>query len=208
LRAPFQRALASESIHERYLQKPPQSRSTRTSCSRPRATTCAATSSQDLQDPSSGTISEDSAQLTKFHGVYPQDDRDLRAQRRKEGKEKAYIFMARVRVPGGVCTPKQWLAIDALSDSHANGTLKITNRQAFQFHGIIKGKPAGGDSRGEPGALDTLAACGDVNRNVMCNPNPHLSGLHAETLEIVRAVANTFRRTPGPTTSFGSTTRS
>ncbi len=143
---------------------------------------------QDLSDPSTGTISEDSAQLTKFHGVYPQDDRDLRNQRRKEGKEKAYIFMARVRVPGGVCTPKQWLTLDALADSHANGTLKITNRQAFQFHGILKGNLRPAIREVNRVLMDTLAACGDVVRNVMCNPNPHLSSLHAETLEIARAV--------------------
>jgi sulfite reductase (NADPH) hemoprotein beta-component len=143
----------------------------------------------DLQDTSTGTISEDSSQLTKFHGIYAQDDRDLRAQRRKEGKEKAYSFMARVRVPGGVCTPKQWLAMDAIADSRGNGTLKITNRQAFQLHGVIKGqlRPAIKEVNGA--LLDTLAACGDVNRNVMCNPNPHLSRLHAETLEIVKAVS-------------------
>ncbi len=107
---------------------------------------------RDLEDPSSGTITEESAQLTKFHGVYPQDDRDLRAQRRKEGKEKAFIFMARVRVPGGVCTPAQWLALDAIADSRGNGTLKITNRQSFQLHGIIKQQPASGPARGEQGA--------------------------------------------------------
>ena len=89
---------------------------------------------RDLEDETSGTISEDSAQLTKFHGIYPQDDRDLRAQRRKEGREKAYIFMARVRVPGGVCTPSQWLAMDAIADSHGNGTLKITNRPVSYTH--------------------------------------------------------------------------
>jgi sulfite reductase (NADPH) hemoprotein beta-component len=145
---------------------------------------------QDLLDTSSGTISEDSAQLTKFHGVYPQDDRDLRAQLRKEGKEKAYIFMARVRVPGGVCTPKQWLAMDAISDSHANGTLKITNRQSFQLHGVIKSRLRSALHEVNLALLDTLAACGDVNRNVMCNPNPHLSHLHGETLAIAKAVAD------------------
>jgi sulfite reductase (NADPH) hemoprotein beta-component len=144
---------------------------------------------QDLDDTTSGTITEDSGQLTKFHGIYPQDDRDLRAQRRKEGKEKAYIFMARIRVPGGVCTPKQWLAMDAIADARANGTLKITNRQAFQLHGVLKGNLRPAIKEVNDALLDTLAACGDVNRNVMCNPNPHLSQLHAETLEIVRAVA-------------------
>jgi sulfite reductase (NADPH) hemoprotein beta-component len=145
---------------------------------------------RDLEDASSGTITEDSAQLTKFHGIYPQDDRDLRAQRRKEGKEKAYIFMARIRVPGGVCTPKQWLAMDAIADSRGNGTLKITNRQAFQLHGVLKGNLRPAIHEVNLALLDTLAACGDVVRNVMCNPNPHLSGLHAETLGAAKAVAN------------------
>jgi len=90
---------------------------------------------QDIEDNSTGTVTEDSAQLLRFHGIYPQDDRDLRNQRRKEGKKKAFIFMARIRVSGGVCTPAQWLALD----SHTNGTLKITTRQVFQLHGILKG---------------------------------------------------------------------
>ncbi len=144
---------------------------------------------RDLEDASSGTITEDSAQLTKFHGIYPQDDRDLRAQRRKEGKEKAFIFMARIRVPGGVCCPEQWLAMDAIADKHGNGTLKITNRQAFQLHGVIKGELRPAIREVNQALLDTLAACGDVVRNVMCNPNPHLSALHAQTLEIVKSVS-------------------
>jgi len=144
----------------------------------------------DLADASTGTISEENAQLTKFHGVYAQDDRDLRAQRRKEGKEKAFSFMARVRVPGGVSTPAQWLAMDALSDSHGNGTLKITNRQAFQLHGILKGNLRSAIREVNRALLDTLAACGDVNRNVMCNPNPFLSRLHAETLAAARTLAD------------------
>lgn len=145
---------------------------------------------RDLKDESSGTITEESGQLSKFHGIYPQDDRDLRAQRRKEGKEKAYIFMARIRVPGGVCTPKQWIAMDAIADSRGNGTLKITNRQAFQLHGVLKGNLRSAIHEVNRALLDTLAACGDVNRNVMCNPNPHASHLHAATLEIAKAVAN------------------
>jgi sulfite reductase (NADPH) hemoprotein beta-component len=144
---------------------------------------------RDLEDESSGTITEESAQLTKFHGVYAQDDRDLRAERRREKREKAYIFMARIRVPGGVCTPAQWLAMDAIADTHANGTLKITNRQSFQLHGVLKGKLRPAIREVNRALLDTLAACGDVNRNVMCNPNPHLSHLHAEMLSIARAVA-------------------
>ena len=144
---------------------------------------------RDLGDASSATVTEDSSQLMKFHGIYAQDDRDLRAARRKEGREKAYIFMARIRVPGGICTPKQWLALDAIADSRGNGTLKITNRQSIQLHGVLKGNLRPAIREVNQALLDTLAACGDVNRNVMCNPNPHLSHLHAATLEIARAVA-------------------
>jgi sulfite reductase (NADPH) hemoprotein beta-component len=144
---------------------------------------------RDLEDASSGTITEDSAQLTKFHGIYPQDDRDLRAQRRKEGKEKAYIFMARVRIPGGVCTPAQWLALDAIAEKYGNSTLKITNRQAIQLHGVLKGGLRAAIREVNQALLDTLAACGDVVRNVMCNPNPYISSTHASTLEIAKAVS-------------------
>jgi len=145
---------------------------------------------RDLADHSTGAITEDSGQLTKFHGIYGQDDRDLRNQRRKEGKEKAFSFMARIRVPGGVCTPAQWVTLDALADSHANGTLKLTTRQAFQFHGILKGDLWRTINAVNRALLDTLAACGDVNRNVMCNPNPEQSALHAETLRITKAIAD------------------
>ncbi len=145
---------------------------------------------RDLADQSTGTITEDSGQLTKFHGIYAQDDRDLRNQRRKENKEKAFSFMARIRVPGGVCTPAQWLVLDQLADTHANGTLKITTRQAFQFHGILKGNLWSAINGVNRALLDTLAACGDVNRNVMCNPNPEQSALHAETLRLTKAISD------------------
>ncbi len=144
---------------------------------------------QDLANPATGTVTEESAQLTKFHGIYAQDDRDLRNQRRKEGREKAFSFMARIRVPGGVCTTQQWLALDALADSHANGTLKLTTRQAFQFHGILKGNLRATIKAINEQLLDTIAACGDVNRNVMCNPNPDISSLHRETLEVAKAIS-------------------
>jgi sulfite reductase (NADPH) hemoprotein beta-component len=144
---------------------------------------------RDLADRSTGSITEDSSQLTKFHGIYAQDDRDLRNVRRKEGKEKAFSFMARIRVPGGVCTPAQWIALDSLADTHANGTLKLTTRQAFQFHGILKENLWQTINQVNRSLLDTLAACGDVNRNVMCNPNPEQSSLHAETLRVTRALS-------------------
>ena len=146
---------------------------------------------RDLADPSTGTITEESNQLTKFHGIYGQDDRDLRNQRRKEGKEKAFIFMARVRVPGGVCRPEQWLVLDQLADTHGNGTLKLTTRQAFQFHGVVKSnlKPLIKQIN-VAAKLNTIAACGDINRNVMCNPNPDQSELHADVWKTAKALSD------------------
>lgn len=144
---------------------------------------------RDLADHSTGGITEESSQLTKFHGIYAQDDRDLRNQRRKEGKEKAFSFMARIRVPGGVCTPAQWIQLDSLADTHANGTLKLTTRQAFQFHGILKGNLWSTINGVNRALLDTIAACGDVNRNVMCNPNPERSELHAEVYRVTKAIS-------------------
>ena len=96
------------------------------------------TIAEGLADVATGAISEDDAQLTKFHGTYLQDDRDLRPERAKKKLEKAYSFMIRVRVPGGLTTPKQWLALDAIAGTYANGSLRLTTRQAFQFHGVIK----------------------------------------------------------------------
>jgi sulfite reductase (NADPH) hemoprotein beta-component len=145
----------------------------------------------ELADTSTGAISEESSQLTKFHGTYLQDDRDLRNQRRKEGKEKAFIFMVRVRVPGGVCTPAQWLVLDQLADTHANGTLKLTTRQAFQFHGVVKGNLRPLIQQINLAAhLNTKGACGDINRNVMCNPNPEQSSLHGEAWRTAKAISD------------------
>ena len=145
----------------------------------------------DLADTATGSVSEDSNQLMKFHGVYQQDDRDLRNQRRKEGKEKAFIFMARVRTPGGVVQPDQWLELDKLADTHANGTLKLTTRQSFQFHGVVKGdlKPLVRQVNVAAG-LNTKGACGDINRGVMCNPNPEQSALHGQVWPIMKAVSD------------------
>jgi sulfite reductase (NADPH) hemoprotein beta-component len=152
---------------------------------------------EGLADTSTGAISEDDTQLLKFHGSYQQDDRDLRNERRKQKLEKAFIFMIRVRVPGGVCTPAQWLEIDRIADQHANGTIKLTTRQAFQLHGILKAHLKPSIKEVNDALLDTLAACGDVNRNVMSNPNPYLSSIHAEVLDYARKIsAHLSPRTP------------
>jgi sulfite reductase (NADPH) hemoprotein beta-component len=132
-----------------------------------------------LTDPVTGAIAEDDTKLLKFHGTYQQDDRDLRDERRRQKLEPAYAFMIRARLPGGVVTPPQWLAFDAIARDHANGTLRITSRQTFQWHGVIKRELKPGIAAINRALADTIAACGDVNRNVVCSANPIESGAHA-----------------------------
>ena len=145
---------------------------------------------EGLADLSTGSMSEDDQQLLKFHGTYQQDDRDLRPNRRKHKLDKAYSFMIRIRVPGGVATPQQWLETDRMATQFANCTIKLTTRQAFQFHGIIKSNLKRTIAEINQAAMDTIAACGDVNRNVMCNPNPYLSEVHAEVLKISQQISD------------------
>jgi sulfite reductase (NADPH) hemoprotein beta-component len=135
---------------------------------------------ESLHDPLTGAIRDSDTQLIKFHGSYMQDDRDLRAEREHQKLEPAYSFMIRTRLPGGVVTPKQWLALSGLARVYANGTLRLTTRQAFQLHGVIK-KDLKKTMQGMNAALiDSIAACGDVNRNVMAAANPVESKLHEE----------------------------
>jgi len=143
---------------------------------------------ESLADTSTGAITADDAQLTKFHGTYMQDDRDQRAALIKEKKEKAFSFMIRVRVPGGVCTPEQWLGIDHLADKFGESSLKLTTRQAFQLYGVLKCNLKQTMKEINDTLLDTLAACGDVNRNVMSPANPLESELHGQALEVAQQI--------------------
>jgi sulfite reductase (NADPH) hemoprotein beta-component len=147
-----------------------------------------------LLDEATGAIADADTQLTKFHGIYQQDDRDLRNERQQQRLEPAYNFMIRVRVPGGVCSAPQWLAMDRLAREHANGTLRVTTRQAIQFHGVIKRRLQPTIAAINEALLDTLAACGDVNRNVMSSPNPELSALHQDTWQLAYRISD--RLTP------------
>ncbi len=142
-----------------------------------------------LEDRSTGAIADDDTTVSKFHGIYQQDHRDQRNERKKAGLEKAFIFMIRIRVPGGVCTPEQWLKIDALADNYGSHTLKLTTRQAFQLHFIAKDVLKTTMQGINDAVLDCIAACGDVNRNVMANPNPYQSALHGPVLDDARAVS-------------------
>ena len=145
---------------------------------------------EGLANTSTGSLPADDQQLTKFHGIYQQDDRDIRRERRKKKLEPAYSFMIRVRVPGGVSTPQQWLDMDRIAQEHANGAIKLTTRQAFQFHGVIKSNLKRSIGEINEALFDTLAACGDVNRNVMCNPNPNQSKVHGEVLQLATDISD------------------
>lgn len=143
---------------------------------------------EGLADTSTGSLSADDQQLTKFHGIYQQDDRDVRNERRKQKLDKAYTFMARIGLPGGVCTPAQWIVVNDLANFCAFNTIKLTTRQAFQLHGILKSNLRDTIKAFNEAAMTTLAACGDVNRNTMCNPNPFASNVHAEVQKLVEEV--------------------
>jgi sulfite reductase (NADPH) hemoprotein beta-component len=135
-----------------------------------------------------GSIADDDQQLTKFHGIYLQDDRDLRAERGRKKLEKAFIFMARLRVPGGVLTPSQWLAAERIAHERGNGTLRLTTRQTIQYHGIIKSNLRHAIRGVHAAMLDTIAACGDVNRNVIATANPWERQAHADAAALAQAI--------------------
>jgi sulfite reductase (NADPH) hemoprotein beta-component len=137
-----------------------------------------------LDEVVTGAIAEDDQQLTKFHGTYLQDDRDVRGERTKKKLEKAFSFMIRVRLPGGLVTPAQWLSLDHIAGDYANGTLRLTTRQTFQFHGVIKSNMKRTMQAINAALLDTLAACGDVNRNVLSAANPFLSEAHRAAYDL------------------------
>jgi sulfite reductase (NADPH) hemoprotein beta-component len=155
------------------------------------------TLADDLREQVTGAITEDDAQLVKFHGMYLQDDRDLRPERARKKMEKAFSFMLRVRVPGEVLSATQWLALDRLARDYGNQTMRLTTRQTVQLHGVIKSNLKPTLQEMDSVLLRTIAACGDVNRNVMCNPNPHQSRAPAAAIDLARAISDHLTpRTP------------
>ncbi|SHF84662.1 sulfite reductase (NADPH) beta subunit [Mariniphaga anaerophila] len=146
------------------------------------------TLTESLANPITGAISANDTQISKFHGIYQQADRDLSKERKTQKLEPAYSFLIRVRMPGGMVSPEQWLCMDALSDKYANGTLKLTTRQTFQLHGVLKKNLKTTIREVNESLLDTISACGDVNRNVMCNANPAESPFHQEVIELAKEI--------------------
>ncbi len=145
---------------------------------------------ESLQDSASSALAKDDTQIVKFHGFYEYDDRDTRDERRRQLLEPDYQFMIRARVPGGVCTPQQWLALDKIARKWANGTIRLTTRQAFQFHGVLKHELKSSIRAINDSLLDTIAACGDVNRNVMCTPLPEASDIHRQVFDTARSLSD------------------
>ncbi|EME78303.1 uncharacterized protein MYCFIDRAFT_72062 [Pseudocercospora fijiensis CIRAD86] len=145
---------------------------------------------EGLEDQSTGAISAADQQLTKFHGTYMQDDRDLRDERKAQGLEPAYSFMIRCRLPGGVAAPKQWVQMDDIASSLGNETMKLTTRQTFQFHGVVKAKLKPAMQAINRSLMTTIAACGDVNRNVMCSSLPTMSNLHKEAHAVAQRISD------------------
>ncbi|HET7369986.1 MAG TPA: NADPH-dependent assimilatory sulfite reductase hemoprotein subunit [Gammaproteobacteria bacterium] len=155
------------------------------------------TIAEGLADPATGAISDTDTGLLKFHGSYQQDDRDVRDERRRQKLEPDYGFMVRARLPGGVLTPGQWLAFDRIATTWGGGSLRITTRQTFQLHRVAKRdlkKVIAGIAELE---ASTIAACGDVNRNVVASVNPLLSSAHAEVHQWARTLSDTFKPRTG-----------
>jgi sulfite reductase (NADPH) hemoprotein beta-component len=142
------------------------------------------TIAEDLKDDLTGGFNGDNFQLIRFHGMYQQDDRDIRAERAKQKLEPLHNVMLRCRLPGGIINPEQWLAIDAFAAEHSlYGSIRLTTRQTFQFHGVLKPKIKMMHQMLNKVGLDSIATAGDVNRNVLCTSNPVESQVHQQAYE-------------------------
>ncbi|EJD6501463.1 assimilatory sulfite reductase (NADPH) hemoprotein subunit [Providencia rettgeri] len=145
---------------------------------------------EDLKDGLTGGFNGDNFLLIRFHGMYQQDDRDIRAERAEQKLEPRHAMMLRCRLPGGIITPKQWLDIDKFATEHTlYGSVRITNRQTFQFHGILKGDVKPAHQMLSHVGLDALATANDVNRNVLCTSNPVQSELHQQAYEWAKKIS-------------------
>ncbi|HEU0277065.1 MAG TPA: NADPH-dependent assimilatory sulfite reductase hemoprotein subunit [Rhodanobacteraceae bacterium] len=144
---------------------------------------------ESLADPVTGALAVDDVQLLKFHGGYQQDDRDVREARRRAKLEPEYFFFLRLRLPGGVLTPPQWLAMDDTARRFGGSGLRLTSRQTIQVHRIRKTDLRDAVQMIHASGLDTIAACGDDNRNVVACVNPLLSHVHAQIYDQAQALS-------------------
>lgn len=145
---------------------------------------------EDLKDDLTGGFTADNFQLIRFHGMYQQDDRDIRAERAKQKLEPLHNVMLRARLPGGVITPEQWLVIDKFAEDHSiYGSIRLTTRQTFQFHGVLKPNIKLMHQTLNKTGIDSIATAGDVNRNVLCTSNPVESHIHVEAYEWAKKIS-------------------
>ena len=144
---------------------------------------------ESLADDFTGAIREDDQTLIKFHGMYQQDDRDRREERVAKKLEWLYSYMIRLRLPGGFLNSDQWIGVNDIAKDHSTGTIKITTRQTLQLHGILKSHLRPTIQSFNINHLDSIAACGDVNRNVTCTANPSESPLHQQTYELAGKIS-------------------
>jgi sulfite reductase (NADPH) hemoprotein beta-component len=148
------------------------------------------TITEDLQDDITGGFTADNFQLIRFHGMYQQDDRDIRAERTKQKLEPLQNLMLRARLPGGIIKPEQWLAIDKFAgESTIYGSIRLTTRQTFQFHGVLKPKLKTMHQMMNRVGIDSIATAGDVNRNVLCTSNPVESEVHQQAYEWAKKIS-------------------
>ncbi len=145
---------------------------------------------QDLQDPLTGGFNGDNFQLIRFHGMYQQDDRDIRPERAAQKLEPLHNVMLRARLPGGIITPAQWQVIDKFAEENTlYGSIRLTTRQTFQFHGVLKRDIKLMHKTLSSTGIDSIATAGDVNRNVLCTSNPVESELHQEAYEWAKKIS-------------------
>ncbi len=143
---------------------------------------------EGLADGTTGAISEDDKALVKFHGMYLQDDRDRRDERAEKKLERLYSFMIRLRLPGGFLTAEQWLATQDIAGEHTTGIIKITTRQTIQLHGLFKSHVKPTIQAFNEAKLNSVATCGDINRNVICAAHPRQSPHHKEIHEFAQKI--------------------
>ncbi|MDE1193213.1 MAG: NADPH-dependent assimilatory sulfite reductase hemoprotein subunit [Arachidicoccus sp.] len=148
---------------------------------------------ESLADEHTGAIREDDQALVKFHGMYLQDDRDKRTERAEKKLDRLWSFMVRLRLPGGFVTGEQWEALHHIAGKYTTGVIKITTRQTIQLHGILKHNARPTHREFNLASLDSIAACGDVNRNVSASAHPDVSPLHSEVFDLANSLSDLLR---------------
>jgi sulfite reductase (NADPH) hemoprotein beta-component len=145
---------------------------------------------KSLRDEITGAIREDDQAVIKFHGMYQQDDRDRREERAAKKLERLYSFMIRLRLPGGFLTPEQWIAVYDIAGEQSTGVIKITSRQTIQLHGILKSDIKPTIKAFSEAKLDSIATCGDINRNVLCSSHPKQSPIHEQVFNYADKISS------------------